>query len=95
MSLKPAAIDKPNIFLHSPYTVTITSRSTKTFNSDGIALLRNTDTVTCSQHGAQTIIGTASIARDLDSKIFAREGDITSCGAVISVGSGDATILLS
>lgn len=95
MPLKPAALDKPDIFLHPPYTVTITSRSLKTFNLDGIALLRNTDTVTCSQHGTQLITGSASIARDLDLKPFAREGDSTPCGAVIKVGSGDPKILLS
>jgi uncharacterized Zn-binding protein involved in type VI secretion len=72
-------------FTH-PYTVEITSFSDKTKNQSGAWLVRDGDTVTCTQHGAQTIIGTAAIAKDLDGKKFAKVGDVTTCGAVISVG---------
>lgn len=94
MPTKPAATEI-STFTHVPYTITLGTRSSTTKNHAGKWLLRNGDTVTCSQHGAQTIVGTASIAVDLDLKKFAREGDVTSCGAVITIGTGDPTILWS
>lgn len=83
---------KTSTFTH-PYTITVTSGSSTTFNIPGVPLLRNLDTVTCSQHGAQTIQGTASIATDLDGRKFAKVGDTTTCGAVIA--TGDPNIQLS
>lgn len=85
---------KTSAFTH-PYTITVTSWSSKTFNNavPGVPLLRNLDTVTCSQHGSQTIQGTAAIAVDLDGRKFAKVGDTTTCGAVIA--SGDPKIQLS
>ena len=83
------AATQGSTFTH-PYVVTITSFSSKTKNHTGQWLVRNTDTVTCAQHGAQTIIGTASKAKDLDGKIYAKVGDVTTCGAVIA--TGDSTI---
>lgn len=82
-------------FTH-PYTVVVTSTgSPKTRNSAGVALLRHDDTVSCTQHGTKKIIGTASKARDLDGKIFAKVGDVAEspCGAIIA--TGDPKIQLS
>lgn len=83
------AATQTSTFTH-PYAVTLTSWSSKTKNHMGEWLIRNGDTVTCAQHGSQTIIGTASKARDIDGSIFAKVGDVTTCGAVII--SGDSTI---
>ena len=83
------AATQVSTFTH-PYAITITSYSSKTKNHDGKWLLRHGDTVTCSQHGAQTIVGTAAKAVDLDSKKFAKKGDLTTCGAIIA--TGDPTI---
>ena len=85
---------KTSTFTH-PFTITVTSWSVKTFNNGtpNVPLLRDQDTVTCSQHGSQTIVGTATIAKDLDGRKFARVGDLTTCGATIA--TGDPAIGLS
>lgn len=78
-------------FTH-PYTVTVTSTgSPKTKNLAGVALLRHDDTVSCAQHGTRKIVGTAAKARDLDTKIFAKVGDVVEdpCGAIIATGDPD------
>jgi len=71
-----------------PYTITVQKWSEKTFNIDGIPLLRDQDDVNCSQHGPQKIQGSATLARviDTDGNKFARVGDSTPCGAVIATG---------
>jgi uncharacterized Zn-binding protein involved in type VI secretion len=67
------------------------SWSSKTFNHDNKALLRDGDFFNCTTHGAgQKITGTASKGRDLDGKTFAKLYDTAACGAQIT--SGDPTI---
>ena len=90
------AATQASLFTHPPYAITINSWSSKTKTQGGQWLLRNGDQVTCTQHGPQTIVGTASIAYDLEkapgdvspsaTSRFAKVGDVTTCGALINSG---------
>jgi uncharacterized Zn-binding protein involved in type VI secretion len=72
----------------------VNSWSAKTKNAAGKFLVRDGDLFNCDTHGTDKVVtGTASIAKDLDGKTFAKLGDTASCGA--SIISGDPNIQLS
>lgn len=93
-----AAATTKSTFSH-PGTAPVGSTTTRTHDVAAVPadikwLLRTGDLFNCSTHGAgKAITGSASMARDLDGKVFARVGDSAACGATIT--SGDDTIQLS
>lgn len=95
MSAQAAAL-KTSAFTHA-YSVTITGVcSPKTRGTGGTSILvRDGDMATCAHHGELPIVGTAAIARDLDSKIFARVGDTVASPCFAVILDGDPKIQLS